>query len=108
MKSSELPKVLRVARILRMVKEDAHYVGTALTIVVMFLAAHYSSCLWILLLIDCNPEDESWEPHACPDIITAYTEGLSVGMATMAGSDGWMRFIYATAVVSSESLAPHG
>mmetsp|Transcript_10241 Transcript_10241/g.17886 ORF Transcript_10241/g.17886 Transcript_10241/m.17886 type:complete len:864 (-) Transcript_10241:146-2737(-) len=99
----KLPKVFRVARLLRMVREQAHYVGTALILVGMLILAHYCSCLWAFVLIDCDPDDHralKADNHgpACPRILQAYLEGLSVGMATLGGSDAWLRFHHALAV----------
>lgn len=83
----KLPKVFRLTRLLRVAREEAHTLGTFFTLSGMLLLAHYFSCLWTLLLIDCE------ESEQCPDIIDTYAEGLSVGTATLTGSDAWLRFI---------------
>jgi len=83
----KLPKVLRVTRLLRVAGDEAHYFGTMANIGGILLMAHYSSCLFAMALIDCGEEDAG-----CPDVMTVYLQGLSVGMASVAGSDGWVRF----------------
>ena len=40
-----------------------------------------------MLLIDCTVES------LCPNIFTAYLQGLSVGMASLGGADSWLRFL---------------
>merc|ERR1719506_3544925 len=47
--------------------------------------------MWVFLLIDCGDESETLA--VCPEIAVVYAEGLSVGMATLGGSDAWMRFL---------------
>lgn len=87
----KLPKVFRVTRLLRAAGEEAHYFGTAANICGILLMGHYLSCIWVMLLIDCTIELDAQQ--LCPDMLTAYLQGLSVGLATLGGSDGWMRFI---------------
>ncbi|CAJ1346423.1 unnamed protein product [Effrenium voratum] len=87
----KLPKVFRVTRLLRVAGEEAHYFGTAANLCGLLLMGHYLSCTWVMMLIDCTPELDAQD--LCPDMMTAYLQGLSVGMASLGGSDGWLRFI---------------
>eukprot|EP00449_Zooxanthella_nutricula_P007048 CAMPEP_0198502602 /NCGR_PEP_ID=MMETSP1462-20131121/9408_1 /TAXON_ID=1333877 /ORGANISM="Brandtodinium nutriculum, Strain RCC3387" /LENGTH=733 /DNA_ID=CAMNT_0044231687 /DNA_START=137 /DNA_END=2335 /DNA_ORIENTATION=+ len=84
-KVMKLPKVLRLTRLMRVAREEAHYFGTAFALCGMVLAAHYSACLWALMLIDCHTD--------CPDIAGAYFEAFSVSMATLGGADAWTRWL---------------
>ncbi|CAE8633759.1 unnamed protein product [Polarella glacialis] len=99
----KLPKVLRVTRLVRVAREEAHYFGTMFTLCGIILMAHYSSCVWAMLLIECDGQ-------SCPDVFTAYAQGLSVGMASILGSDSWLRFILTAggngSSVSMEDAAP--
>lgn len=87
----KLPKVLRLTRLLRVAREEAHTLGTVFTISGMLLLSHYFACTWIWLLVECKKVSEGVEE--CPDKGSAYSQGLSVGMATLSGSDAWLRFI---------------
>eukprot|EP00434_Breviolum_minutum_P027853 symbB.v1.2.024639.t1/scaffold2349.1/size81648/3 len=87
----KLPKVFRVTRLLRAAGQEAHYFGTAANICGILLMGHYLSCIWVMLLIDCTAELDA--EQLCPEMLTVYLQGLSVGLATLGGSDGWLRFI---------------
>jgi len=86
----KLPKVFRVTRLLRVADEEAQFFGTAANIGGFLLMGHYLACIWVGLLVDCTAELDI--QHLCPDMLTAYLQGLSVGMASLAGSDSWTRF----------------
>lgn len=86
----KLPKVFRVTRLFRAAGEEAHFFGTAANIGGILLMGHYLSCFWVMLLIDCTPELDT--DQLCPDMLTAYLQGLSIGMSSLGGSDSWMRF----------------
>lgn len=101
-KALKLPKVLRLTRLFRVAREEAHTLGTVFTISGILLLAHYFACIWVAILIDCD-EDRNSDPGSrqkCPDIAPAYTQGLSVGMATLSGSDAWIRFVMEASQVS--------
>jgi hyperpolarization activated cyclic nucleotide-gated potassium channel 2 len=90
----KLPKVLRLTRLLRVAREEAHTLGTLFTLCGLIILAHYMSCMWVTMLIDCGDGSEVGRP--CPEIGTAYTEGLAVGMSALSGSDSWLRFMIET------------
>eukprot|EP00913_Durusdinium_trenchii_P032805 g30710.t1 len=81
----KLPKVFRVTRLFRAAGEEAHFFGTAANIGGILLMGHYLSCFWVMLLIDCTPELDT--DQLCPDMLTAYLQGLSIGMSSLGGSD---------------------
>lgn len=95
----KLPKVIRITRLLRVVREEAHYVGPFFTVAFLMIVAHYCSCVWASLLIDCNSiwDDNTMDGRLetpCPEVGRAYTEGFSVGMSALTGSDSWTRFLH--------------
>jgi len=106
-KALKLPKALRVTRLLRVAGDEAHYFGTMANIGGILLMGHLCSCLFAMVLIDCG-EDYT----ECPDVLTVYLQGLSVGIASLAGSDGWARFFPLTdsqvSGLSDPALAAEG
>mmetsp|Transcript_68625 Transcript_68625/g.121230 ORF Transcript_68625/g.121230 Transcript_68625/m.121230 type:complete len:858 (+) Transcript_68625:146-2719(+) len=85
----KLPKALRVTRLLRVAGEEAHYFGTAANIAGIILMAHYCSCIWVMIFVDCASEDAA----SCPYTWTAYWQGFSIGMSTIGGTDSWLRLL---------------
>lgn len=88
----KLPKLFRVIRLLRVAQEEAYYFGSLFSLGAIVFLAHYSSCLFAWLMVDCGGDEEN-QGIDCPDILAAYSVGLSTGMATIGGSDAWLRFI---------------
>ncbi|CAE7563505.1 Kcnh5 [Symbiodinium natans] len=88
----KLPKVFRVTRLLRVADEEAQFFGTAANIGGLLLMGHYLACIWVGLLVDCTSELDAQQ--LCPDMLTVYLQGLSIGMASLAGSDSWTRYSF--------------
>lgn len=95
-KLMKLPKIFRMARLLRAAREEAYYFGVLFAVFAMVLLAHYSCCCWVALLVECEDSmhlltaDDSLAQ--CPPIGDAYAQAFSVGMATLSGTDAWLRF----------------
>jgi len=96
-KVMKLPKVFRMMRLLRAAREEAYYFGVVFTIVMLVLLVHCCSCCWVALIADCKDAllvllPDTGEGPECPPMFDVYAQGLSVGLATLSGSDRSVRF----------------
>ena len=87
----KIPKLLRVSRVMKYVRNHKHVYDFSKVLLVIFTMLHVGACLWVMILDPCDDTNESNSNHAGDDVCSQdnvyriYSEALHLSATMLLG-----------------------